>query len=236
MVTFKQRSVIFILVITAILLFIILYYKPSTLDPSFVANQAQEQLARASSYRFQLSVRTVIDQQDRVVSIITGEFVHPNTYHLQGTSYDYKLNLYYINGELVFLDPADNCWKKSSTAPSLVTEAILFTTSPIADFLTANAQNFDLVASKRSESQIIYHLNTQLDKVTNPYWEIFFSDFQLDSYINYPNYLVQRLQLYGTNNQQDALLIELLLSDYNKIFNITAPKETTQEKILFITP
>ena len=225
----EQRSVLSILVIIVAFIFIILHFRPAALDPNFVAHQAQLTLAQASSYRFQLSVRTVIDQQDQVVSRIIGEFVQPNTYHLQGTSYDYKLDLYHLNDELLFLDPVDNRWKKSSAAPSLVTEAVLFTTSPIADFLTA--QEFDLITNERIPGKRVYHLSSQLTNIANPYWEIFFSDFQLESCVNYPSYQVQRLRLHGTNSQNDTLLIELTFSDYNQISNITAPEQTVQEKM-----
>ena len=97
-VILEQRSAIFILLVIVALMFIVLHFRQAALDPDFIARQAQITLTQASSYRFQLSVRTLIDHQDQIVSTITGEFIQPNTYHLQGTSYDYKLDLYHVNG------------------------------------------------------------------------------------------------------------------------------------------
>ena len=92
LVKMHRRYVVGILALTVVLLFGFFYFiKPITPDPNFLALQAQAKLAQTSSYRFQLSVRTVIDGQDRFEHHLR-EFIHPNTYYLKGTSYDYELN------------------------------------------------------------------------------------------------------------------------------------------------
>ncbi|MGI6128704.1 MAG: hypothetical protein ACOYEO_01255 [bacterium] len=219
-----RRSVMSILVAVVLLLFAVLCFRAPGPDPETVVQLAQTGLAEATSYRFRLSVRTVIDRRDNMVSKIVGEFTQPDCYHLQGSSYDFKLDLYHKDGELTFLDPANNQWKKSTAAPSLVTEAVLFTTSPIVDFLTA--QNFNLISCKRDKGKKVYHFYTELDEITYSYWEIFFSDFKLESFVNYPDCQVQQLRLYGTNKEQeDTLLIELVFTDYNQPIEMIFPDE-----------
>lgn len=227
LVKMHRCYVVGILASTVVLLFGFFYFiKPTTPDPNFLALQAQAKLAQTSSYRFQLSVRTVIDGQDRIVSTISGEFIHPNTYYLKGTSYDYELELYHINNRLIFLDPADKQWKTTPAAPSLVSEAVLFTTSPIADFMAA--QDFQLLTLEHANTPGFYGIRTNLENITNPYWEIFFSDFYLESWVRIPSYQVERLMLFGSNpnnigNDKDMLLIELTLSDHDQPIEIIAP-------------
>ena len=103
-----------------------------------------------------MSVRTVIDGEDRVVSIINANLYNLTHIILKGSSYDYTIDLYYIDNQLIFLDPVDKHWKNASSAPSLVTDAVLYTTSPIADFLTAD--DFQLLALKRINKRPVYRI------------------------------------------------------------------------------
>lgn len=220
------RRCVGVLVITITLLFFFFcLIRPASMDPSHVAQQAQQKLAQTSSYRFELSVRTIIDGQDRIVSVISGEFVQPSTYYLKGVSYDYNIEIYHVDNQLVFLDPVDKRWKKASATPSLVTEAVLFSTSPIADFLSAN--KFQLVTLERDRGRHLYRLSAQLDDISNPYWKIFFTDFSLESWIEYPSCQVEKLRLYGGNDSSKGnnLIAELILSNHGQPLHITLPKE-----------
>lgn len=222
---FRRRYFIVLLVIIICLLFFFFnFLMPSFLDVNRIVQKAQDQLTETTSYCFDLSVRTVIDGEDRVVSIINGKFVQPNSYHLKGSSYDYTIDLYYIDNQLIFLDPVDKHWKNASSAPSLVTDAVLYTTSPIADFLTAD--DFQLLALKRINKRPVYRIKSILNDTTNPYWKIFFSNFFLESWIEYPNCQLMQLQLRGYNDDNsDKLIADLVFYNYNQPFLITLPDD-----------
>ena len=220
----NHKAFTIFLTTAAFILFLCFYLLQSKpIDPNYVTQRAQVKLAQTSSYRFELSVQTVIDGQDKKVAAVSGEFLQPNTYHLKGSSYDYDLELYHVNSQLFFFDPADKRWKRASAAPSLVTEAVLFTTSPIADFLAA--REFTLITRQRLHGQSVYQLGAKLDCIANPYWEIFFNDFYLESWIEYPSCRVKQLQLIGSNNGSDEnrLTATLMLTDYDQPVQITLP-------------
>lgn len=212
---------IFIGISVAIIVSLFIYLWP--LEPNVIAQKAQALLTQASSYQFELVVVVALDGQDQKIAFIDGKFSRPDNYYLKGSIYDYKLELYHIGKGRVFLDPADGQWKRISSAPSLVKEAISFTTSPIADFLAA--EEFQLISRQKIGTGSLMNLGTKLDSTNNPYWPIFFDDFYLQAWIKYPDFRLERLQLSGSSqhSSEDYLQASLALSDYGMPVQIERP-------------
>lgn len=194
-------------------------------DAAQIGRRAQEELERTASYRFRLTVRTVIDGQEAVVSNVEGKFVRPDSFYLCGQSYDYRLELYQFGRRVYFKDPADNVWKEAQGGPNLVTEAVSVSTSPLADFLQAAA--FELVGQERWSGTPCYHLKAFLPEVANSYWRVFFTDFSLEAWVSRSTLKLIRLKLVGTNRTVagDQLEIEAELFDHDAPLHIVPPPE-----------
>lgn len=188
-----------------------------------IGQRAQQELQRTASYRFDLTVRTVIDGQEAMVSQVEGEFVRPDLYHIKGRSYDYPLEMYQLGRKIYFKDPADGKWKEAQGGPNLVAEAVNLGTSPLVDFL--RAETFELVGRERLEGRECYHLRTPLGEVANDYWRVFFSDFLLEAWVGRSSFKVERVRLLGSNRSVpgDKLEIELKLFDHDAPIVITPP-------------
>lgn len=188
-----------------------------------VGKRAQDELKRTASYRFELTIHSLIDGQEAMVSQVEGEFVRPDSYHLRGKSYDYPLEVYQLGRRVFFQDPADGEWKQAQGGPNLVTEAVDLGTSPLIDFL--RSPSFELLGRERIGDVVCYHLRSSLSEVANPYWRVFFSDFLLDGWIDRTTFKLHQLELTGSNRAVpgDKLQIKLRLTDHDAPITITLP-------------
>jgi hypothetical protein len=218
------RRVYWLLIaVLVVAIFLLLWARGPQLEGTEVGRRAQEELQRTASYRFDLTIRTLIDGQEAVVSAVSGDFVRPDTFCLYGRSYDYDLHLYRLNGQLVFRDPVDGEWKEAEAGPNLVAEAVNLTTSPLADFLAAS--EFDLLGRERVARRECYRLKSSLAEVSNEYWRLFFTDFDLECWVDASTFKLQKISLLGANREvaEDRLEIELCLRDHDAPIDIKFP-------------
>jgi hypothetical protein len=216
-----------IVVIVAGLILLVYYLIPGKPDiPAEQAiSQALETTAQASSYEYKITMTTVIDSKEQVVSTVTGERENKNKIHINGKIFDSEVDFYQIESTTYSKDNLTGEWIKITDNQLNQQEFFQNELNPLANFAfkQLNTATFIGIQKVGKEKYWVY---TADPDVNNQYMQILWKDFQYKFYLEPHKLLINKAEVSAVskNNSSDKMKLTVEFKNYNGSIKVNPPK------------
>lgn len=186
-----------------------------------IVARALANLERAYSYRYTLSVVSIIDGKETLVTQVEGIWNRPDRFYIKGEAFSTPLEAYIIGDQYIVRD-LQGGWIRFQGEPSLVRETVLFAESPLSDL--QRLHSLKIIEERIVGGQRCYLVEGSLASVSNRLWQAFWQDFTCRLWIDKREIRLRRLDLYGSSiGSDDRLIATIEIHDYDGNLVIKPP-------------
>lgn len=195
------------------------------IPPAQAINHALENTAQSRSYKYNITVTTVIDGKEQVASTVAGERENKNRIHIKGQIYDSEIDFYQIDTTTFTKDQLTGEWIKITDNQINQQEIFMNELNPLAN-LAFKELNDTAFAGIQKEGSKKFWVYTAKPVVNNKYMKILWKDFQYKFFLEPRSLLIDKVEVTAVskNNSADKMKLVLEFKNYNSAIKVDPPK------------
>jgi predicted transcriptional regulator len=195
------------------------------LPPVQAINHALETTAQARNYEYKITMSTVIDGKEQVVSTVSGEREDKNRIHIKGKINDSEVDFYQIDTTTYTKDQLTGEWLKITDNQINQQEIFMNELNPMANFSfkELSAAAFAGIQKEGSKKFWVYTANPV---VNNKYMQILWKQFQYKFYLEPRSLLINNVEVTAVSKQNsvDKLKVVVEFKNYNSSIKVVPPR------------
>lgn len=215
---------LFILAALILLGYYLLPIKPD-IPPDQAINRALEITAQAHRYEYRITMTTVIDGKEQVVSTVDGAREDENKIHIKGQIYDSEVDFYQIDTTTYTKDNLTGEWIKITDNQINQQEIFMNELNPLANFAfkELNSAAFEGIQKEGGGEFWVYTANPVVD---NSYMRILWKDFQYKFCLEPRSLLINNVEVNAVskNNSADRIKLVVEFKNYNGSIQVDPPE------------
>lgn len=221
--------IIFLLLLIAMTaaLFLRNYFASVRVPAETRVNQGIANSINAESYRFTLTSKLIVNNEERLFSIIQGEKSKDNAYHIQGAILGTEVNIYQIGDTTYRQDPIDKKWMVIEKTDMEKESLLISELNPISNFYFNEIGPITPLEKEKNKSENKLGMKYQITpELANHWLEAYFTDMQYHIWVSRkaPYYLEKTIITAASKtNKENKLIMEIEFSDFNTPISIQQP-------------
>lgn len=209
---------------------IIQYYERSRLEPGLELQDALNNMAAGTSYRFSMHSGFTVDDRREVISEVEGEKQQGNT-HIKGEMVNTPVDIYYLDRTIYNYDASAGKWLVIDSGTSNSEELLISELNPMSNFRFKDLNQVEKVGFETLDGDdcLVVQCNPAVE---SGLLENLWKDFKYVMWIDYQNSIIRKAMLTASSKRSDTTFLEIDVgfSDFGKKLEIKAPMLSSSNK------
>jgi len=203
------------------------YYERSHLDPGMVLQDALNNMAASTSYRYSLHSGFTVENREEVISEVEGERQQGNT-HIKGEMVNTPIDIYYLDQTIYNYDAFSQKWLVIDSGTSNSEELLISELNPLSNFRFKDLNQVEKIRFEEVDGADCLLVKCR-PSVESQLLENLWKDFEYLIWVDYRNSNIRKAILTATNKGNDKTNLEIAVefSDFGKNIEIKAPARSS---------
>ena len=219
------KLIIFVLLLTVLTYCSYVYYeKYMRVIPDELLNKSLATTLASSSFRYVIDSRIVVDNNERILSQITGEKINTGDFHITGKMTEQEIEAYQIKDTTYIRDPVTTKWMVISGNNLLDQELFMTEINPLAMFNFESVGELQYLGKEKLDTGKVYVLQCK-PVVKNKFLERFWQEYSYKLWIGRKDCRLNMAEIKATSkaDPQDKLVLTLKIKNYGQKIEFQPP-------------